>query len=255
MTFEAKVRASLRPDFAVRIVASRAVETRRSTDLVRVGNSFLLAHVGVAAVTNVRRDRAHLVRIGANRRVIVGSDGRHRRWRRGGLPVRRRQRFVLDRWQSCQLNLVVVAIVGLREICRLSARRHRVVPGVAIGARYAGIGVRTCSPRFTRLATVILVALQAGFASLRRSHSLEAAYEAGLLTARAHMLTARTMARLARLLMMDVRLMMLDIRLVAGGTELVVVHHFRFGHFRDRGTDLGKFSFPPARSLLDSVGR
>ena len=126
--------------------------------------------------------------------------------------------------------------------------------GVAIGARHASIGVRACSPRFARLATIVLVALQAGFASLRRRHSLEAANQAGLLAARAHVLAARTMARLARLLLMNVRLMMLDVRLVAGGTELVVVDHFRFGDFRNRGPDLGKFSFPPARSLLDAVG-
>ena len=64
MTLEAQVGARLGADFAMGVVASRAIDLSRSANLVRMGDLLLPHHIGVAAVADLRRDRAHLARVG-----------------------------------------------------------------------------------------------------------------------------------------------------------------------------------------------
>ena len=112
--------------------------------------------------------------------------------------------------------------------------------GMTVGTRHAGIGVSAYPPLFARLATIVFVALQAGFTSLGRLHLLEAANQAGFFASGANVLASGTMACFTRLLLMNVRLMMLDVRFVTGGTELIVVDHLRFRDFRNWWPGLGQ---------------
>ena len=105
--------------------------------------------------------------------------------------------------------------------------------GMAVSTRHASIGMSAYPPFFARLATIILVALEAGLASLGWLHLLEATNQAGFFASRANVLACGTMACFTRLLLMNVRLVMLDVRFVAGGTELIVINHLRFRDFRN----------------------
>jgi hypothetical protein len=60
MTLEAKVRAGLWTDFAMRIMARSAVKAVFPKYLVRMSNLFELGHAAVAPVTDLRRNRPQL---------------------------------------------------------------------------------------------------------------------------------------------------------------------------------------------------
>ena len=83
--------------------------------------------------------------------------------------------------------------------------------GMTISTRHASIGMNAYPPLFARLATIVLVALQAGFTSLGGLHLLETANQAWFFASGADVLTCGTMARFTRLFLMNVRLMMLDV--------------------------------------------
>ena len=98
-------------DLAVWIVTGRATEARRTADLMRVSNVFLLLHIGMAAVANVRRDGAEATRLGLELGNING-------------------RLILD--ERDRLNSRWRTVLG--KLCRRSSRRHVIVRRVAVGA-------------------------------------------------------------------------------------------------------------------------
>lgn len=71
MTLKAQICPRFRPKLAVRIMASRAIHAGGAADLVGMSDFGLSRHVGVATITNMRRQRAHLVGIRANRCVVI----------------------------------------------------------------------------------------------------------------------------------------------------------------------------------------
>ena len=58
MALQAQIGSRFGANLAVRLVAGRATESGRAADLVRVGDILLLHHVFMAAIADMRRDRA-----------------------------------------------------------------------------------------------------------------------------------------------------------------------------------------------------
>jgi hypothetical protein len=60
MTLQAQILPGVFQDLSMRVVTGRAVETVRTTDLMRMRNLLKLVSVLVALVTNLRCDRPRL---------------------------------------------------------------------------------------------------------------------------------------------------------------------------------------------------
>ena len=66
MTLKAEIGARFGANLAMWIMACRAIHPSRATNLMRMGDLLLALHVRMAAVTDVRRDRAHFMRVSLN---------------------------------------------------------------------------------------------------------------------------------------------------------------------------------------------
>ena len=196
-------------DLAVWIVTGRATEARRTADLMRVSNVFLLLHIGMAAVANVRRDGAEATRLGLELGNING-------------------RLILD--ERNRLNSRWRAVLG--KLRRRSSRRHVVVRRVAVGARYTAMSVRRCAPFAAWCAGILLMAAKAQLGSLGREQFLKAEYGFWLPAARDQVAAGWAVALLARLAAVHIVLKRIRIGFVAGSTNLIVVNELRVGYLR-----------------------
>ena len=184
VALEAEVGASFGSDLAVRIVARRAIESDRAADLVRRGNVLLLGHVRVAAVADVRRHRAQVVGLGADR---------------GHVDLR----FFIHARKSYQAD-GTVGLAALSDGRGWRAGGHVVVRRVAVRAGYAVRGMGRRSPLSSGRTRVLFVTLEAQFGALGRGEFLEAQNCSRLLAAALQMTARRTVA-LARTTGRDAR--------------------------------------------------